>query len=157
MVPLKCFRGSWVIWYARIVTHEKASALALQLSPDMGIVPQYTPGGHYPGLSLPMVRPWFSKGKCAPGASVEAHFNNKCIKDGLDHYMQWPESFRHMDGTSTAVSYQCSAYQLQCALLTDYPFGRMETLSPSGAADLESIRGSPGRPVCFPASAASGG
>ncbi len=121
--------------------------------------------------------PWmdlaFLRAGVAPRTSVPAYCcHNRCLQHGLGRYMQWAGSLGALERAITPhfrarppsppleshavqVSARCShpGEAQSCsrrALTTAHIPRRVATPSRDDPADLEWIRGSSGRPVCFP-------
>ncbi len=141
---------------ARIVSYETTSALATLPGPEVGMAPQYT-ATVYP---QPLDRPCLSTGRGAPRTSVPAYCcHNRCLQHGLGRYMQRAGSLGALDRPPTALAHQLpgavgSAFSLAAVrplLLGKHVLVRgVARPFRDDPADLESIRGSSGRPVCLP-------
>ncbi len=95
---------------ARIASYETTSALVALPSPEVGMAPRCTSGGHHTGVSpllQPLDGPCFSTGRGALRTSVSACCcHNKCLQHGLGCYMQRAGSLGALDGASTALAHQ---------------------------------------------------
>ncbi len=136
---------------ARIASYETASALASRPSPEMGMAPR-----HIPGLQ-PMVGPCLSSGRSSPRASIQC---DRCVhqppgRSTLPSHVATrpPSPPLESEASEVASRRSCPRRAQSCsrrALTSARPSGRMATPPRGTPADLETLRGRSGRPVCLP-------
>ncbi len=162
---------------ARIASYETTSALATLPGPEVGMAPRYTASRYLPAvlpLPQPLDRPCLSTGRGAPRTSVPAyccHVSRHTASPHGQHcgglvyqpaggYTITPHVTARppsppLESHAVQVTACCShpGAAQSCgrrALTTAHVPRRMVTPSWDDPADLESIRGSSGRPVCLP-------
>ncbi len=90
--------------------YEPASTLALWPSLEVGVAARHAPGPSHSGLPpnfLPVVRPFFSLGRSAPGTGLQTCRGlHRCLRQGLGGQVQWACSVGGLDGSPTALAHQ---------------------------------------------------
>ncbi len=90
--------------------YETASTLALWPSPEVGVAEQHAAGPSHSSLPPnfhPLVRPFISSGRSAPGTGLQARCGlHGCLRQGLGGHIQRACSVGGLDGSPTALVYQ---------------------------------------------------
>ncbi|XP_051569805.1 uncharacterized protein LOC127450090 [Myxocyprinus asiaticus] len=130
---------------ARVDAYEAASALAPDLSPEMGMAPRDTLRGHHASLSpsfQPLDRPLISTGRCSSRTGLQARRgHNRCLQNGLG-CLQRAHSRRPLDGSATAL-----AHQLPCVVGNSAQPAEVTAVDP-GQAGISSDRQHDNGSIC---------
>ncbi len=90
--------------------YETASTLAPWPSPEVGVAERLAAGPSHSSLPPnlhPVVRPFFSSGRSAPGTGLQARCGlHGCLRQGLGGHVQRACSVGGLDGSPTALAYQ---------------------------------------------------
>ncbi len=91
--------------------YETALTLAPWPSPEVGVAARHAPGPSHSGLPTnlhPMVRPFVSSGRSAPGTGLQAGCGlHGCLRQGVGGgHIQWACSVMGLDGSPNALAYQ---------------------------------------------------
>ncbi len=90
--------------------YETASTLAPRPSPEVGVAERHAAGPSHSSLPPnlhPVVRPFISSGRSAPGTGLQAHCGlHGCLRQGLGGHVQRACSVGGLDGSPTALAYQ---------------------------------------------------
>ncbi|XP_051567942.1 uncharacterized protein LOC127448967 isoform X1 [Myxocyprinus asiaticus] len=115
-VPLKLFQrlmghmASLTAATPLVDAYETASALASDLSPEMGMAPRDTSRDHHADLSPPLQpldRPCISTGRGSPRAGLQSRRGyNRRLQDGLGRRMQRAYSRRLLDWPAAVLAHQ---------------------------------------------------
>ncbi len=96
---------------ARSAPYETASALALWPNPEVGVETRHSPGSDYTGLPQDLqavVRSLVPSDRSAPGAGIQTCCGiHGCLGHRLGSHIQRAHSIRGLDGSPTALAYQC--------------------------------------------------
>ncbi len=95
---------------AGVAPYETTSTLAPWPNPEVDVAARHALGPSYSGLPPnlhPVVRPFISLGRSAPGAGLQAGCGlHGCLRQGLRGHVQRAYSVRGLDGFPTALAHQ---------------------------------------------------
>ncbi len=90
--------------------YETASTLAPWPSPEVGVAARHAVGPSHSSLPpnlRPVVRPFVSSGRSAPGTGLQACCGiHGCLRQGLGGHVQWACSVGGLDRSPTALAHQ---------------------------------------------------
>ncbi len=90
--------------------YETASTLAPWPSSKVGVAARHATGTSHSSLPpnlRPVVKPFVSSGRSAPGTGLQACCGlHGCLRKGLGVHVQWACSVRGLDGSPTALAHQ---------------------------------------------------